>query len=713
MYFLKVFFLLAILRLSVTSATNSTVVNPTTTKLAPDTTTTQLTPDATTTKLAPDATTTQLTPDATFSQLTPEYSSQIPQANPSISPNAASTASVPSSTPDAGGSSVNTTNAPGGGGGPTTGSNNPFGTMFNKFTFPPTTKTPPPTTVPTTPHPCTMVHRPTDMDTCSNESCALKKLTQMESYIKCGKTGSEDYSKHPTTLPDMGEMLALKISEDIKNKLKTNTPVNDSVVIVTDQLALGASTIDASMYTNISRGVFSFPNMSQEGVRGKVGARALNSIMYPKKDLPLRSDLIQVAWSISETSLTKVPEEEIEPFRDIVWRLPVADMKIQKNKIFVGKEKPHLTINSPVITFSMVPKPSMSLENPLKIAFRLLKNKDVRDHRCYFWSANSPPSSGGFWSSIGSSVVLVNETHIVCSYTHMSTYVVLSEIHPEADDTARKIVRIVAIVFCILAMAALIATIRLTRKLNCFDNDRVNIHVHLCVVLFIGYLLFIIGAIKSDIAVLNDILAIALHFCQFSPFVWLFLEAVYFLNVVFPLFNYENTNTQKFYVSLGWALTAAFAGATAGFDMPHHGKPHASEIIWVFISKSTLGYFFGPLLALFLINLLIRVGLVIHVTFRAPNYDGDKVPLRIKVNLLTTFVLSTVVLLAWCMGIRAVNNTETKGYHYGFLLLYCFQAFLVFVIYGWQNEEMWSLHNKRKEEERLVEERKITFTYVP
>ena len=33
------------------------------------------------------------------------------------------------------------------------------------------------------------------------------------------------------------------------------------------------------------------------------------------------------------------------------------------------------------------------------------------------------------------------------------------------------------------------------------DNDRVMIHVHLCVILIIGYFLFIIGAIKSDVKV--------------------------------------------------------------------------------------------------------------------------------------------------------------------------------------------------------------------
>lgn len=38
---------------------------------------------------------------------------------------------------------------------------------------------------------------------------------------------------------------------------------------------------------------------------------------------------------------------------------------------------------------------------------------------------------------------------------------------------------------------------------RCLDNDRVNIHIHLCVVLFIGYILFIFGAIKSDIKVCN------------------------------------------------------------------------------------------------------------------------------------------------------------------------------------------------------------------
>ena len=52
--------------------------------------------------------------------------------------------------------------------------------------------------------------------------------------------------------------------------------------------------------------------------------------------------------------------------------------------------------------------------------------------------------------------------------------------------------------------------------------------------------------------VLNDILTFALHFCQLSPFAWLLMEAVYFVNTTLPLFDYENTNSRKFYMSLGW-----------------------------------------------------------------------------------------------------------------------------------------------------------------
>jgi hypothetical protein len=80
--------------------------------------------------------------------------------------------------------------------------------------------------------------------------------------------------------------------------------------------ALGASTIDSSMYTNVSRGMFSFPNISMEGTKEKLGSRASNSIRYFKNELPIRSGLVQVAWSISEARDTKVPEDETEPFRE-------------------------------------------------------------------------------------------------------------------------------------------------------------------------------------------------------------------------------------------------------------------------------------------------------------------------------------------------------------------------------------------------------------
>ena len=70
------------------------------------------------------------------------------------------------------------------------------------------------------------------------------------------------------------------------------------------------------MYTNISRGMMAFPNISIDGTKEKLGKRADNRILYPKKDLPIRSGLVQVAWSISEAWKTNVPNDEIEPFRE-------------------------------------------------------------------------------------------------------------------------------------------------------------------------------------------------------------------------------------------------------------------------------------------------------------------------------------------------------------------------------------------------------------
>ena len=70
------------------------------------------------------------------------------------------------------------------------------------------------------------------------------------------------------------------------------------------------------MYLNISRGMFAFPNISIQGTKEKLGKRSQNSLLYPKKDLPKRSGRVKVAWSISESWKTAVPEEEMEPFRE-------------------------------------------------------------------------------------------------------------------------------------------------------------------------------------------------------------------------------------------------------------------------------------------------------------------------------------------------------------------------------------------------------------
>lgn len=65
----------------------------------------------------------------------------------------------------------------------------------------------------------------------------------------------------------------------------------------------------------------------------------------------------------------------------IARRFPVSEMRIEKNKIVVNKEKPEVVINSPVITFSMLPKHAGPFKNPLLIEFKRLKvsSLDVRN----------------------------------------------------------------------------------------------------------------------------------------------------------------------------------------------------------------------------------------------------------------------------------------------------------------------------------------------
>lgn len=48
-----------------------------------------------------------------------------------------------------------------------------------------------------------------------------------------------------------------------------------------------------------------------------------------------------------------------------------------------------------------------------------------------------------------------------------------------------------------------------------------------------------------------------------------------------------------------------------------------------------------------------------------------------RVNIFTSLVLAAIVFLAWYFGIQAVNNSETKGYHYGFIVLYSFQVWVL------------------------------------
>lgn len=72
---------------------------------------------------------------------------------------------------------------------------------------------------------------------------------------------------------------------------------------------------------NLSKGNntdnFSFPDIYDKYTIHKLGRRVRNVITYPKRSMP--SNIVQVAWSITETTKIEVPKDEIEPYREYYY----------------------------------------------------------------------------------------------------------------------------------------------------------------------------------------------------------------------------------------------------------------------------------------------------------------------------------------------------------------------------------------------------------
>ncbi|KAG7250184.1 hypothetical protein CRUP_017256, partial [Coryphaenoides rupestris] len=109
------------------------------------------------------------------------------------------------------------------------------------------------------------------------------------------------------------------------------------------------------------------------------------------------------------------------------------------------------------------------------------------------------------------------------------------------------------------------------------QSDRNTIHKNLCLNLFLGELVFLVGINMTEPKLVCSIIAGVLHFCFLAAFAWMCLEGVQLHLMLVDVFENECSRRKYYYYVPGYLVPAAVVGISVAVDPRSYGTPRASH----------------------------------------------------------------------------------------------------------------------------------------
>ncbi|KAJ8251539.1 hypothetical protein GJAV_G00222430 [Gymnothorax javanicus] len=312
---------------------------------------------------------------------------------------------------------------------------------------------------------------------------------------------------------------------------------------------------------------------------------------------------------------------------------------------------------------------------------------------CVYWKENGTEAS---WSVEGCAVSFSNENYTVCSCTHLSTFALLLQIEKqdlifeeEEEDPLLEMVNL----FCMCVGLAFLAVAILTFLL-CRWNPKINntARLHLCICLFTGHLLFLLGVSRTENAVVCAVIAGALQYLFLSGFVWMLLETLQLFLLVRSLTKVQVIQKEGlrtlYLLLIGYGTPLVVVGVSAAVFSGGYGS---EDSCWLRKEKDFHWSFIGPVAAVLSINLVSFCVILWSLQPTLASMKSDVSQSRDTRLIIFKIVAQFFVLgCAWILGFFQ-SSTMLK---YLFIVLNSQQGTFIFIVHCLLNKEVREEYKK-------------------
>ncbi|XP_068393003.1 adhesion G protein-coupled receptor E5 isoform X3 [Eschrichtius robustus] len=299
---------------------------------------------------------------------------------------------------------------------------------------------------------------------------------------------------------------------------------------------------------------------------------------------------------------------------------------------------------------------------------------------CAFWKSDS--NRRGYWATSGCQTLGSGNGSTTCQCNHLSSFAILMA-HYDVEDWKLALITKVGLALSLVCLLLCILTFLLVRPIQ---GSRTTVHLHLCICLFVGSTIFLVGIENEggQVGLRCRLVAGLLHYCFLAAFCWMSLEGVELYFLVVRVFQGQGLR-KRWLCLIGYGLPLFIVAVSAAIKTQGYGRP---QYCWLDHANGFLWSFLGPVTFIVLCNAVIFVITVWKLTQKFSEINPDIKKLK-KARVLTVTAIAQLFVLGctWVFGLFLFDHSSWV-LCYTFSILNCLQGLFLFVLYCLLNKKV-------------------------
>ncbi|XP_010611740.1 CD97 antigen isoform X4 [Fukomys damarensis] len=303
---------------------------------------------------------------------------------------------------------------------------------------------------------------------------------------------------------------------------------------------------------------------------------------------------------------------------------------------------------------------------------------------CAFWK-------DGHWATTGCRKVGSGKNSTTCQCDHLSSFAVLMA-HYQVEDWKLSLITKVGLSLSLICLMLCILTFLLVRPIQ---SSRTTVHLHLCICLFLGSAIFLVGIenVGGQVGLRCRLVAGLLHYFFLAAFCWMSLEGVELYFLVVRVFQGQGLAT-RWQCLIGYGAPLIIVAISAAANSSGYG--HTAHC-WLDPKQGFLWSFLGPLAFVILCNAVMFVVTVWTLMQKFSEIHPNMKKLRRARTVTVTAVAQLFVLgCTWGFGLFLFSpeTWHSTVLAYVFTVLNCLQGAFLYVLHCLLNKKVREEYRK-------------------